>query len=224
MLESLLISQVLLWLIIIILSVICFALARQIGVLYERIAPAGALAMNQKLVGGDEAPSIRVKTLEGITLNIGRPEKSGGSQFPTNKSQLLFFLSPSCPVCKTLLPMLQTIKRRETSWLEIILASDGDDISAHQIFIKKKNLQDYPYVLSETLGMTYGVSKLPYAVLIDEKGMVVALGIVNTREHLESLFEAKSLGAATIQDYLHSHDENNPLSVTDDKELSYEIR
>jgi hypothetical protein len=39
-------------------------------------------------------------------------------------------------------------------------------------------------------------------VLIDEQGIVAAQGLVNTREHLESLFEAQQRGVASIQDYL----------------------
>jgi len=46
------------------------------------------------------------------------------------------------------------------------------------------------------------VSKLPYAVLLDEAGRVASLGLVNSREHLESLFEAKERGVASIQDFL----------------------
>ena len=38
--------------------------------------------------------------------------------------------------------------------------------------------------------------------LIDEEGIVAAQGLVNTREHLESLFEAQRRGVASIQEYL----------------------
>jgi len=57
-------------------------------------------------------------------------------------------------------------------------------------------------VLSEPLGRALGVSKLPYAVLLDEQGRIASLGLVNNREHLESLFEAKERGVASIQQYL----------------------
>jgi methylamine dehydrogenase accessory protein MauD len=61
-------------------------------------------------------------------------------------------------------------------------------------------------VLSAELGMTYRVSRLPYAVLIDEQGKVRAKGLINSREQLESLFAAKDLGVATVQEYLsHGH-------------------
>ena len=37
---------------------------------------------------------------------------------------------------------------------------------------------------------------------VDERGVVLARGLINSREHLESLFEAKRLGVASIQEYL----------------------
>ena len=68
--------------------------------------------------------------------------------------------------------------------------------------VKALALEGFPFVLSERLGRTLGVAKLPYAVLLDEQGKVASLGLVNTREHLESLFEAKERGVASLQDYL----------------------
>lgn len=52
--------------------------------------------------------------------------------------------------------------------------------------------------------MTYQVSRLPFAALLDEAGVLRARGLVNSREHLESLFEAKRLGVASLQDYFAS--------------------
>ena len=197
MVESLMISQGLLWIVVVILTLVCLALVRQVGVLYERIAPAGALAINKRLSGGDSAPPTTVVDIKGQPLSIA----------PINdkrQCQLLFFLSPTCPVCKTLLPMLKSIQQHEKSWLTIVLASDGDDTETHQKFIQKQALDKFTYVLSEPLGIAYGVSKLPYGVLIDGTGTISALGIINSREHLESLFEAKHLGQSTIQDYLQA--------------------
>ena len=210
MLESLLFSQGLLWAVVIILSIVCLALARQVGVLYERIAPVGALSINQRLSVGDDAPNLHVKTIDGKLLDIARP-------LVESKCQLLFFLSPDCPICKTLLPVLHRIKQNENTWLDIILASDGGNESAHLEFIKKQNLEGYPYVLSESLGIAYAVSKLPYGVLIDEGGKISSLGLVNSREHLESLMEAKALGVATIQDYLNNQAEpaDSAIASTD---------
>jgi len=94
----------------------------------------------------------------------------------------------------------------------IILASDGGEAREHADFVAANGLERFPYVLSEALGKAYGVSKLPYAVLVRPNGHIASLGIVNSREHLESLFEADALGVASIQDYL-AREPNSPLFV-----------
>jgi methylamine dehydrogenase accessory protein MauD len=169
-----------------------WALARQIGVLYERIAPMGALVTDSGPKLGEAAPKFELPALNGARISIGgeRP-----------KSQLLFFLSPTCPVCKKLLPILRSAAQAEREWLDVVLASDGE-ATQHLAFYGEAKLNEFPYVLSADLGMTYRVSRLPYAVLMDERGIIRAKGMINTREHLESLFNAKELGVGTVQDYL----------------------
>lgn len=189
----LLISNLILWVFVIGLTVLVFALTRQIGVLYERVAPAGALMMNKKLETGAVAPQVTVEDLNsGKTLTIG----AAG-----DRSQLLFFLSPDCPVCKSLLPMLKSITNAESDWLDVILASDGE-LQAHRDYIAQHKLSADIYVSSEILGKQYAVSKLPYAVLIDNKGLIASLGLVNSREHFESLFESMERGIPSLQAYM----------------------
>lgn len=190
------ISVVLLWVVVIGLIMVVIALARQIGILHERIAPAGALSTGGGPKVGDAAPSLAVKDLAGEVHHLGPAEVS----LADAKSQLIFFLAPSCPVCKTLLPVIRSSSRAERGWLDVMLASDGE-LEKQQAFIEREKLNDFPYVLSTELGMTYQVDKLPYAVLIDEQGILRAKGLVNSREHLESLFEAKKTGIASIQEY-----------------------
>ena len=76
----------------------------------------------------------------------------------------------------------------------------------HRGYVARKGLAEFPYLVSELLGKTYGVSKLPYAVLIDEAGRIASMGIINSREHLDSLFEAKERKIASIQDYMGRRD------------------
>jgi methylamine dehydrogenase accessory protein MauD len=192
MADALTISVVLLWIAVLALTITGLALARQIGVLYERIAPVGALSINPKLTGGSQAPALDVTSLAGQRQSIGSAATS----------QLLFFLSPGCPVCKTLLPIVRSIQQRERNWLTVILASDGEDDTFHKEFVQKEDLEQFAYVRSEVLGRAYGVTRLPYAVLIDEKGVISGLGLVNSREHLESLLEARRLRTPTIQAFL----------------------
>jgi methylamine dehydrogenase accessory protein MauD len=191
------VSNIALWIGFLVMVLVNLALARQIGVLYERVAPAGALMMNRMLAVGDDAPQMTVPTLGGGVEEIG----SGAGE----KAQLLFFLSPDCPVCNELTPALKSAARAESAWLRVVLASDGPE-QDHRGYIARKGLEDFPYVVSEILGKSYGVSKLPYAVLIDEQGKIASMGIINSREHLDSLFEAKERKVASIQDYMSRRD------------------
>lgn len=190
--QALLASNVLLWIAVLVLLVAVIALARQVGILYERIAPMGALMMDSGPKVGDEARVFELPLLGGGTRRLG------GTQ---PRATLLFFLSPTCPVCKKLLPILKSIRSAEQAWLDVVLASDGET-PAHEAFRRKAGLTDFPYLLSAELGMHYRVAKLPYGVLIDAAGRVGAKGLVNSREQLESLFAARELGVASVQEYL----------------------
>jgi methylamine dehydrogenase accessory protein MauD len=172
------------------LCVMVFALARQIGILFERISPVGAMINDSGPKLGEVSPAFNLPSLTGGLVQIGTASP---------KHTLLFFLSPTCPICKKLLPVLKSIRQNET-WVEVILASDGEQ-ARHESFIQSAALQEFPYVISEQLGVTYRVSRLPFAVLLDGEGVVKAKGLVNSREQLESLFNAAETGYASIQDF-----------------------
>lgn len=190
--DGLVVAVVLLWVLVIVLSVMVFALARQVGVLFERIAPMGALITDSGPRVGEPAPRFDLAALDGRTVAIGSPGA---------RSQLVFFLSPTCPVCKKLLPILSSVAGAEASWLDIVLASDGE-AAEHRAFVAQRKLQGFAYVLSRDLGMTFRVSRLPYAVLLDGQGIVRGKGLINNREQLESLFNARELGVSSVQSYL----------------------
>ena len=192
MIDPLVLSLAVLWIVVLALGVCVLALSRQIGILYERVAPMGALMMDNGPKVGELAPPVAVTTWEGRALTIGAPAA---------KSTLLFFVSPTCPVCKKLLPIVRSMQGRESRWLDVVLASDGDR-TEHVEFHDKQQLSDFPYVLSQPLGMAFRISKLPYCVLIDANGIVRAKGLVNSREQVESLLTAYEHGVASVQEHL----------------------
>lgn len=195
MTEALIVSNVLSWILLLVLAAIVVALARQVGVLHERVAPVGALATGDGPSVGDPAPPLAVTELGGATRTIGGAASA---------STLVFFVSPTCPVCKTLLATVERVVEVEGG-VDLVLASDGPP-EEHRAFVAEHGLDRFPYVLSAELGHTYRVAKLPYAVLLDAEGVVRAKGIVNTREHVESLFDARREGVGSIQEYLDRRD------------------
>jgi len=182
-----------LWAVVACLGIAVLALARQIGILHQRLQPVGALKLGSSLAVGQAAPVIEASDFGGQPLTIGAADPAADT--------LLVFVSPSCPVCKSLLPALRTMRRRERPPIKVILASDGPRLE-HADFIAAESLGDFTYVLSEALGIAYGAGRLPHAVLIDGTGIVRASGLVNSREHLDSLFEARERGVASLQEWM----------------------
>ena len=189
-----------------VLAVLVFGLARQVGILHERVAPMGAMTSDHGPAAGAMAPTLSVTTLSGNPLVIGGVSDEG-------RSRLLLFVSPSCPVCKKLLPIARSFSNAER--LEIVLIGDGDGAEQRDM-VRQFDLESMAYVNSPQVGMTFQVGKLPYAILIDSEGVIRAKGLVNNREHLESLLVAEEIGFGTIQSYLaakaRSAAENAPLN------------
>jgi methylamine dehydrogenase accessory protein MauD len=193
--QALIVSNTLLWLAVIALAIVVLALTRQIGVLHERVAPAGALTLSGGIKAGESMPQLELTTLAGDRLALG-------SFAAARRGVLIFFLSPTCPVCKQLLPVVTRMAKEERTWMDLLFASDGATHAEHAAYVAERSISAFPYVLSQELGMRLQVGKLPYAALIDEAGVLVAKGLVNTREHLESLFEAKERGVGSLQELL----------------------
>jgi methylamine dehydrogenase accessory protein MauD len=192
--EALLVSNVLLWILVVVLAAVVLALVRQIGILHERVAPAGALLGREGPRPGERAAALELEDLFGRRIVVGGSEPSG-------VDTLLFFVSPSCPVCKALLPAARALRDAEGGALRLVFASDGLP-AEHAGFVSAHHLEDESYVLSTELGIRYQVGRLPHAVLLDAEGVVRARGLVNSREHLESLCEARRRGVASLQDHL----------------------
>ena len=192
MLTVLIVSQILSWMVILGLGIALLALARQVGVLHVRVAPAGALLTGKGPVVGEAAPVLDVTTMDGMPLSIGKKLAKG-------RMQLLLFVSPHCPLCKDLIPVAKNFARAEK--LDIVFVGD-DDLSEQQAMIARLEMGGLPFVNGPVVGRTFHVDRLPHAVLIGDDGTVLSKGLVNSREHLESLVTAHELGVVSVQDYL----------------------
>lgn len=196
------VSQTLLWIVVLVLSAVVLALARQVGILYERIAPAGALAIGKGPQPGDAAPRISSRTLSGRTIEIGGARPGRGLQ-------LLMFVAPSCPICKQLLPTASHFASSER--LDLIVVGDGE-LEPHRRMAVEYRLNEDRFANGPEIGRAFHVGKLPYAVLLDPDGTIISAGLVNTREHLESLVGVHETGHKSVQDYLRSTRATEPKS------------
>ncbi len=192
MLTVLIVSQILSWIVILGLGLALLALARQVGVLHVRLAPAGALLNSKGPTVSEPAPVLDTVTLDGAPLAIGKPMSNG-------RTQLLLFVSPHCPLCKDLVPIAKNFARTER--LDIVFVGD-DEASEQRAMIARLEMGGLPFVNSSIVGRTFHVDRLPHAVLIGKDGTLLSKGLVNSREHLESLVTAHEMGVVSVQNYL----------------------
>ncbi len=205
---TMLISYLILWALVVFLSLLVFALARQVGVLHERVAPAGALMPTNGPKVGEMTDVMSVSDLQGDAVAIGGADSAG-------LATLILFISPTCPVCKSLVPVARSLASYEGRRMRLVFASDGDKIEQHVAYVSDLDIKDYPYLVSQALGLAYAVSKLPFAVLIGSDGTLQSKGLVNSREHLESLVESMDSGVASLQDYVEKHMQEFDESITE---------
>ena len=215
MTEALLVSNLVLWVLVIGLSLLVLALARQVGVLHERVAPAGALLPTNGPKVGELTSAMEITALDGESVTIGGEKPDPGAL-------LVLFISPTCPVCKSLVPTARSLVNSEQGRLALVFASDGAEneqqLQRHRAYVEDLRIIDYPYVVSLQLGMTYQVSKLPFALLIGNDGILKSKGLVNSREHLESLLESMESGVASIQEFVARQAPHNQEDQEDQNE------
>jgi len=192
MMTALIVGQALSWLVIIALVIALLALARQVGVLHMRVAPAGALQTSGGPAVGGKAPAVPAHTLDGKDVIVGGPARN----VPL---RLLMFVSATCPLCKGLIPAARSFAKDER--VELTFVGD-DDAQVQRGLIAAQGLESYRFINGPEVGQAFEVGKLPYAVLLDADGTILSKGLVNSREHLESLVVAHEMGIATVQDYI----------------------
>ncbi|MBB1491068.1 MULTISPECIES: methylamine dehydrogenase accessory protein MauD [unclassified Paracoccus (in: a-proteobacteria)] len=194
MTNLLIVSNVLLWVAFLGVTVVMLGLMRQVGLLHERSSPMGAMITDHGPDIGDKAPELDLTDFAGRAVKIGGPAADG-------RQTLLMFTAPTCPVCDKLFPIIKSIARAEK--ISVVMISDGAP-EEHRRFLDSHDLGEIRYVVSAEAGMAFQVGKIPYGVLLDPQGTIRAKGLTNTREHLESLLEADKTGFASLQQYIAS--------------------
>jgi methylamine dehydrogenase accessory protein MauD len=169
-------SYVVLWLVVIALSVVVVALARQIGTLHLRLGPRGALEMDDEGPAlGDAPESFDLTTIDGRSVSVGGP----------GEAQLLMFVSPGCMVCEQVLPSINVLARSGS--LTPYVLTDVDGFETERAFAPKH--LPAPVASAPEVARSYGVPGTPYILVLDRNGIVRAKGTVNNLEQIEGLVD-----------------------------------
>jgi methylamine dehydrogenase accessory protein MauD len=166
-----------LWLLVIALCAVVIALARQVGLLHLRLGPRGALEIDTEGPPLGEAPEPLTATdLSGARHTIGG----------AGERRLLLFVSAGCIVCEQVLPALGAVAASSGLVPSVVVELDRDE--AGSAFSNRR--LGVPVLPAPDAFAAYAVPGTPYAVVLDESGVVTAKGTPNTLEQLEGLADS----------------------------------
>ncbi len=105
------------WVLLAALAVVVVALARQVGVLHLRLAPVGALEVDEEGPPLGSTPEPRLASpKEGERLVLGGP----------GEPRLVAFVSATCPICDALRPSLPAAARAAGLRPQVISDRDAE--------------------------------------------------------------------------------------------------
>jgi methylamine dehydrogenase accessory protein MauD len=161
------------------LGLVVLAHSRLLGLLHQRLGPAGARPLADGPALGAKLDRLDARRLDGSPWS---------ADFPAETGMILVFISPQCQTCNALMPHVQDFVRTQPD-VPLTLVSTIDDAAMNRAYIAYRRLEDLPYILGEKMSAGLDIEGTPYALYVSQDGLVLGKGIVNTFENLMGLHE-----------------------------------
>lgn len=161
-------------------GVAILGLLRQVGLLSLRIRPAGAKTLQSGPKQGDRVPDLELPDLLNGESRLYVPPVDG-------RPLILTFVTAGCSSCQLVAPAIKALaadNSADVNWAIICLDRPSECLA----FQENNGLRDVIISRgSDQIRDLYEIGTTPYSLLIDQEGNMVAKGLVNHIEHLESL-------------------------------------
>lgn len=194
MTSFLLVSAVILWFAVLLLAVGLFGLARQIGLLYNRLPQTGARILDAGPEIGTLLEPVEVMSVRGEPLMLP----------PPLRTSLLVFMSTGCPACVSLAPaVVGFAENPEGLVVRVVMSGIGEAEArthAETLGLAGFTARLSPYEVRER----YALTLTPYALIVGADARVQAKGHVLNREQLDSLLTAIEMDTPSLQTYVQS--------------------
>jgi methylamine dehydrogenase accessory protein MauD len=173
----LLVSNIVLWVVVLFLAFLLLGALRALGL------------MNWRL---DQMEAMRPNRLGREGLKVGRkapdftlPSASGGARSLTDfagRNLLLVFTQSGCGPCGEIVPELNRL--HDQGEQQVLVVNGGEPEATRQWAAETK--ARFPVLAQEQLSLSkrYEVFATPFAFLIDEQGIIASKGIVGSRQYL----------------------------------------
>lgn len=182
----------------VLLLLLVLGLARELGVVLQRMGPttARAVALGPRL---DEAIPI-----DSLQTDEGSPIPLTTTKAPR---AMLFFVAPSCSVCEELAPAVRAFAGQYKGIVEALVISRAPDEQKDRLWTEQLEGTGGRYINAATPAQRMQITSTPFALLVEGKsGRVVTKGVINSLEQIESLIEVRTFGKPH-----HHEEEEAPL-------------
>jgi len=186
------ISTVVLWIFLLALAFLVFVLYRQVGLIYLGRSQG---VSRDGIAEGSQAPDFTAPDLNGVPHRLADYR---------GQRLLLIFGSPNCRPCQQLIPDLNEFSAAHQGDVRsFFLSGASREENARFASLYDIRVPILTIPVDESLQSRYLTRVTPFGFSIDEEGKVLGKGLVNSRIHLEVLFERP------VGDPLH----NNPSAT-----------
>jgi len=168
--------------------ILLVALARELGKVLIRLGPPHAKPTDE----GPELGAIVTEDIAGLTVD---PATLLVNTKRKGQWTLVLFLRPECGACAILLKDLPAFARAYSDQVAVLAFVRGSislDADPWKAVVAQRNVA---IVVDYLIAEKWHVHSTPYAVMTDGEGRVISRGIVNSIDHLESLFAVEFVEA-----------------------------
>ncbi|MCY9582470.1 TlpA family protein disulfide reductase [Paenibacillus alvei] len=146
-------------LLVLIQLLLIFMLARFIGQFLTKIKSVGGISFTELQIG-EQVPLFREWGSQGRKVIL--------RELLSHRKVLLLFINTTCQTCKSILPDLERVVE---NW-DIHIVVINTDKQSNDEEIQAMLPSGIEYIRSVDIMDTYGVSKVPYAFLVNQNGIL----------------------------------------------------
>ncbi len=164
------------------LAIVVLSLARQVGILHERLSPAGMTRAREGIQIGQMVPAQALESLSGAPVAFsGAP-------------CALLFVSSECPICRSVLPAFEDALRDSAYqgfWVADGLPGPSGDLPDYGRYAADHHVDPDRLLVSQALGLSLDVRQIPALVLLDEEQRLVARETLTGPRQVAALMNAQ---------------------------------
>ena len=198
-----LISPILLWLTVLLLGFLLLGALRAVDQLRWRLEQLEATTPSRMgrsgLRVGKKAPDFALPSATDGDVSL---------QSYAGRKLFLVFTQAGCGPCQQIIPELNHL---HDSGKVKVLAINKGEIEATRKWVAEANIR-FPVAMQEafTVSKRYEVFATPFAFLIDEQGVIASRGIVNSKQQIGFVLDARRDATKTA----HAEADSNGASVS----------